>query len=190
MTPATKRRATRGTQAHQTVTAEHPAAAVAWTGRSWRMPAWLWLSLAAMSAATLHILLDFGVGLFPMTGQLSPAVTAMVTLIALIHLWWGVSLVSGSHGNGGGLASAAILGLGWTLLINGAAIQYCPPSCPEAAPLSDIAHLGSILFGITAPAAAIWTLWRHRVRPSPALPIGAVALVVTTIVALANSVPT
>lgn len=154
------------------------------------MAAWLWLSLAAMSIATLHILLDFGVGVFPMTGRLSPAVAAMVVLIALIHLWWGVSLISGSHGNGSGVASVAILGLLWTFLANGLAIQYCPPPCPEAAPLTDIAHVGSLVFGAVAPAAAIWTLWHHRLRPGLALPLGALVLVVATIVALANSVPT
>lgn len=142
-----------------------------------------------MSIATLHILLDFGVGLFPLAGRLSPVLVAMVVLIGLIHLWWGVSLVSGSHGNGGGVASVAVLGLGWTLLVNGLAIQYCPPPCSEAAPLSDIAHVGSIVFGVAAPAAAIWTLWRHRVRVGLALPSGAVVLLVATVLALANAVP-
>jgi hypothetical protein len=39
---------------------------LAWLGQSWRLPLWLWLSLAAMAVSTLHIPVDFGVGLFPM----------------------------------------------------------------------------------------------------------------------------
>ena len=75
---------------------------LAWSGQSWRLPPWLWLSLAAMAVGTLHILLDFGVGLFPLQGRVSPAVGATLLLISLIHVWWTVSLAAGAHGNGGG----------------------------------------------------------------------------------------
>jgi len=95
------------------------------------------------------------------------------------------------------VASAAILGLGWTLLTNGSAIVYCPPPCPEGAPLTDVAHIGSIVLGIVAPAVAIWALWRRRARggiPMKSislvdwtLPVGALVLVVATIWALANA---
>jgi hypothetical protein len=149
------------------------------------------LSLAAMAVSTLHILLDFGVGIFPMRDRLSPVVMAMVLLIAFIHVWWCVSLIAGAQGNGGGLASAAILGLGWTLLTNGFPITECMPPCPYAAPLSDIAHIGSIVLGLIAPVVTIWTLWRHRATSGTGmnwmLAIGALLLVVTTIVSLANS---
>ena len=115
---------------------------VAWSGRTWRMPPWLWLSVAAMVAGTLHILLDASVGLFPARGRLAPAVAAALLLISLIHAWWAISLAAGARGVGGGVASAAILGLGWTLLTNGSAIAYCPPRCPQGAPLTDVAHVG------------------------------------------------
>ena len=160
---------------------------LAWSGQSWRLPLWLWLGLAAMAVGTLHILLDFGVGLFPLRGRLSPAEGATLLLVSLIHVWWSVSLVAGAHGNGGGVASTAVLGLGWTLLINGYPIVYCPPLCPEAAPLSDVAHVGSIVLGIAAPVAAIWALWRVRVRVGWALPAGALVLVVATVWALSNA---
>ena len=81
---------------------------LAWSGQSWRLPPWLWLSLAAMAVGTLHILLDFGVGLFPLRGRLSLAVGATLLLV-IIHVWWSVSLAAGAHGNGGGVASTAIL---------------------------------------------------------------------------------
>ena len=160
---------------------------LAWSGQSWRLPLWLWLSVAALVAGTLHILLDASVGLFPARGSLAPMVGAALLLISLIHAWWAVSLAAGARGVGGGVASAAILGLGWTLLTNGSAIVYCPPPCPEGAPLTDFAHIGSLVLGIVAPAAAIWALWRRRARVGWVLPAGAVVLVVATIWALASA---
>ena len=160
---------------------------LAWSGQSWRLPLWLWLSVAAMVAGTLHILLDASVGLFPARGSLAPMVGAALLLISLIHAWWAISLAAGARGVGGGVASAAILGLGWTLLTNGSAIAYCPPPCPEGAPLSDVAHIGSLVLGIVAPAAAIWALWRQRARVGWVLPVGAVVLVVATIWAIAGA---
>src|SRR5215218_1259413 len=169
---------------------------LAWSGESWRLPLWLWLGLGAMAAGTLHFLLDASVGLFPARGTLAPTVAAVLVLISLIHGWWAISLAAGARGVGGGVASAAILGLGWTLLTNGSAIVYCLPPCPEGAPLTDVAHIGSLVLGIVAPAAAIWALWRQRVRVGIpmrsisvvdwTLPVGALVLVVATIWALAN----
>ena len=156
-----------------------------WSGQTWRMPLWLLLSLAAMVIGTLHILLDASVGLFPAHGTLAPAVAATLLLISAIHGWWVVSLAAGAQGAGGGVASAAVLGLGWTLLTNGFPIVYCPPLCSEGAPLTDIAHLGSIILGIVAPAAAIGTLWRWRV--GWVFPVIAVVLVVATMAALSNA---
>jgi hypothetical protein len=162
---------------------------LAWSGQSWRLPLWLWLNLAAMAVSTMHILLDFGVGLFPMQGSLAPAVVAVVLLITLIQVWWGVSLAAGAQGVGGGVASAVILGLGWTLLVNGSAIMYCLPPCPTGAPLTDVAHVGSLVLGIAAPAAGIWALWRARVRVGWVLPAGALVLVVATVWSLATAGP-
>ena len=159
-----------------------------WSGQSWRLPLWLWLwlSVAAMAAGTLHILLDASVGLFPARGTLAPSVAAALLLISLIHARWAISLAAGARGVGGGVASAAILGLGWTLLTNGSAIVYCLPPCPEGAPLTDIAHIGSLVLGIVAPAAAVWALWRRRAPVGWVLPVVALVLVVATIWALAS----
>lgn len=162
---------------------------LAWSGKSWRLPLWFWLSLAAMAVSMMHILLDFGVGLFPMQGSLAPAVGAVVLLVTLIQAWWGVSLAAGARGVGGGVASTVILGLGWTFLTNGYAIVFCLPPCPFAAPLSDVAHVGSLVLGIVAPAAGIWALWRGRVRVGWVLPAGALVLVVATVWALSTAAP-
>jgi hypothetical protein len=58
----------------------------------------------------------------------------------------------------------ACLGLGRTLMTNGSAIVVFPPPCPCAAPLSDVAHLGSIVLCIASSAAALWTLWLRRAQ--------------------------
>ena len=151
------------------------------------MPTWFWLSLAAMAAAMLHILLDFGVGLFPMRGRLSMAEVATLLLIILIHVWWVLSIALGAQGRGGGVASAAILALGWTTVTNGYPIVFCPPACPEAAPLADVAHIGSLVLGVVAAAVCLWVLLRSRVQIGWTLPSGALLLVLTTISALSHA---
>jgi hypothetical protein len=45
---------------------------LAWYGRDWRMPLWLWVGLATMFVSVLHIVIDFGVGLFDLRGTLAP----------------------------------------------------------------------------------------------------------------------
>ena len=95
--------------------------------------------------------------------------------------------MAGARGNGSGVGSAGILGAGWAALTNGFPIVFCPPVCEEARPLSDIARVGSIVFGILLALVAIWSLWRARVRPGWFMPAVAAALAVGTIVSLANT---
>ena len=82
---------------------------------------------------------------------------------------------------------AGILGTGWAALTNGFPIVYCPPVCEEARPLTDLGHVGSIVFGILLALVAIWSLWRARARPGWFMPAVAAALVVGTLVSLANT---
>ena len=160
---------------------------LAWSGRDWRMPVWLWVGLATMFVSMLHILIDFGVGLFDLQGTLSLTEAATLVGVGLIQLWWAVSFMAGAQGNAGGVASAGVLGIGWAALTNGYPIIYCPPVCEQARPLSDLGHVGSIVFGILLALVAIWSLWCARARPGWFLPTVAAALVVGTIAALANT---
>jgi hypothetical protein len=159
----------------------------AWSGRNWRMPAWLWIGLATMFVSALHIIIDFGVGLFDLHGTLTLTEAATLVGVALIQVWWAISFMAGARGNGSGVASAGILGAGWAALTNGFPIVYCPPVCEEARPLTDLGHVGSIVFGILLALVAIWSLWRARVRPGWFMPAVAAALVVGTVVSLANT---
>ena len=151
------------------------------------MPIWLWVGLATMFFSALHIILDFGIGLFDLHGTLSLAEAATLIGVVLIQLWWAISFMVGAQGNGSGVASAGILGAGWSALTNGYPIVFCPPVCEEAWPLSDLAHVGSIVFGILLALVAIWSLWRAKVRLGWFMPAVAAALVVGTIVSLANT---
>jgi hypothetical protein len=145
------------------------------------------LGLAALAFGSLHILLDFSIGLFPTQGPVSAAVAAVFVLTSLILVWWAVSLAAAASGLGGGLASVAVLALGWTLLTNGSSVVFCPPPCPVAAPLADVAHLGSLASGLAATVGAAWALRQRRLRVGWRLPASAAALVVASIVALANA---
>jgi hypothetical protein len=160
---------------------------LAWSGHDWRMPVWLWVGLATMFVSVLHIIIDFGVGLFDLHGTLSLTEAATLVGVALIQLWWAISFMAGAQGNGSGVASAGILGAGWAALTNGFPIVYCPPVCEEARPLTDLGHVGSIVFGILLAIVAIWSLWRARARPGWFMPAVAAALVVGTFVSLANT---
>ncbi len=146
-----------------------------------------WLGLAALAFGSLHILLDFGIGLFPTQGPVSAAVAASFILTSLILLWWAVSMAAAVSGLGGGLASVAVLAFGWTLLTNGYSVVFCPPPCPVAAPLADVAHLGSLASGLAATVGAAWALRQRRLRAGWRLPAGAAALVLASIIALGNA---
>lgn len=153
---------------------------------------WLWvpLGLLAMGMGVMHIFLDGGVALWDFKGTLSPTEGLMVVGIALIQVWWAVSFVAGSHGRTGGIISVAVLAFLWTGLTNGYPIVYCPPTCEEAYPLTDIAHLGAIVSGPMAGFAALWgaaVQWRHRTKAAWPLPLVAAVLAIATVVALANT---
>lgn len=166
------------------MTERHP------TSRMTVAPAWLVVGIAAMAVSLLHIVIDFGVGLFDLRGTLAPTEAAVLLGIVLIHVWWVVSFIAGVQGNGGGLLSIAVLALVWSSLTNGFPIVYCPPTCHEAYPLSDIAHIGSLAAGPIVTLVVLWTLWRERPRIGLAgwiLPLIAAMLAVGTVVSLANS---
>ena len=151
------------------------------------MPAWLWLGGAAMAVALLHILLDMGVGLFDMHGRLSVGVGSVLVVIVLIHVWWVLSFVAGAQGRGGGILSVAVLALGWTTMMNGYPIVFCPPTCVPGSPLSDIAHVGSLVLGPLAALTALWALWRGRPKLGWLLPVGAVLLIMAMLAAFSST---
>jgi hypothetical protein len=73
-----------------------------------------WLGLGASGFGSLHILLDFSIGLFPTHRAVSPAVAAALVLTSLFDVWWAVSIAAVVRGLGGGIASLGVLAFGWT----------------------------------------------------------------------------
>ena len=65
------------------------------SGRDWGMPVWLWVGLATMFVSALLIIIDFGVGLFDLHGTLSLTEATTLVGVALIQLWWAISLMAG-----------------------------------------------------------------------------------------------
>ena len=84
----------------------HRGPSLAWSGLDWRMPVWLWVGLATMFVSVLHIILDFGVGLFDLHGTLSLTEASTLVGVALIQLWWAISFMAGARGDGSGVARA------------------------------------------------------------------------------------
>ncbi|MFN8538291.1 MAG: hypothetical protein U0232_12545 [Thermomicrobiales bacterium] len=126
---------------------------LAWSGETWRLPLWLWLGLGAMAVGTLHILLDASVGLFPARGRLAPAVAAALLLIALVHAWWGVSLAAGRAARPAGWRAWHDPGAWLDDADQRLPDRLLPAILLRAAPLTDVAHLGSLALGPAAAAA-------------------------------------
>jgi hypothetical protein len=51
-----------------------------------------------MFVSVLHIIIDFGVGLFDLHGTLSVTEAATLVGVALIQLWWAISFMAGARG--------------------------------------------------------------------------------------------
>jgi len=101
------------------------------------MPVWLWVGLATMFFSALHIILDFGVGLFDLHGTLALTEAATLVGVALIQLWWAISFMPGARGIGRGVASAGILGAGWVALTNRLPLR-CSTSGAGGVPLVSL----------------------------------------------------
>lgn len=133
----------------------------------------------------LHIILDFDVGLFDLREVSVTEVTTLVG-VALIQLWWAISFMTGAMGSGSGVASAGILGARLRDADQRLPPRLLPSACVEAWPLTDVAHDGSIAFGILLPLVAMGRCGA-RMLPGWFLPAFAAALVVGTVLSLANT---
>jgi hypothetical protein len=81
----------------------------------------------------------------------------------VIYAGWASALVLAGEGYRRALAATlplCILGA----LGNGFSIVACPPPCGGAAPAGDLAHLGSLIFGVWALTESGRALAQPRVR--------------------------
>ena len=74
------------------------------------MPVWLWAGRATMFVSALHIIIDFGVGLFDLHGTLSVTAGATLVGVALIQVLWAISFMAGAPRMPAAASPAASLG--------------------------------------------------------------------------------
>ena len=124
------------------------------------MPPWLWIGVAAMAVVAVAHPARHGRGAVR-HGRSTLAWGRLGASRDRPHSHLVGAVDRCRHaGSGGGILSAAVLALGWTTMMNGYPIVFCPPTCVPGSPLSDIAHIGSLVLGPLAALAAIWALWR------------------------------
>lgn len=116
---------------------------------------WLPLSLGAILASAAHVVIDFVADVYPGTvsGYLLVALPA-----ALLYGVWVWALLKVRDASVGAIELAAIFALIQAALANGLAGLFpCPPvalwggeaPCPFS-PVQDLAHIGSLAFGLAA----------------------------------------
>jgi len=130
-----------------------------------KVPAWLGLNVAALTASLAHVFVDTHLGLF---GASSPIMSALqagnILLICLVMACWSLSLATAQSGTRPGLSGAFTLAIGWALLGNGTAFVAAPPPSP-AFPYQDITHFSSLIFG----GLAAYTTSRELKQPGVAI---------------------
>lgn len=153
----------------------------------------LWLSLGAVVASAVHVVIDFVAGVFPAT-------IAGVVLVALpaavLYAIWIIAVTGTRNGSHGAISAAALLALVQAGLANGlAALIACPPTvfwggvaaCPLA-PWQDLAHVASAAFGFLAFARLRQLLPSARAGDAALRRVAIAALVVhLTLAALMGS---
>ena len=110
------------------------------------------LQAAALVASLLHALVDVWIGLFGGDRAIRPGEAATLVSIALLYGWW--ALLFSFAGRRDALWGLLALACVWAALANGAVgIAFCPPTCAGAAPLGDVSHFSSLVFGAWAALA-------------------------------------
>ena len=137
---------------------------------------WLPAHTLAIGFSLAHLTLDWGAQLIggPIGPVIAP-VQAVVLVIgsALYALWASALVVAGQGSRGAMAATLALCTIG--ALGNGLSIVACPPPCGGAAPMGDLTHVGSLVFGVWAVYESWRALTQPRARHSPAGPPGAQA---------------
>jgi hypothetical protein len=111
---------------------------------------WLPAHTLAIAFSLSHLTLDWAAQI--MGGPIGPLITpgqALVLAIAsaLYALWAAALVVAGQGSKRAMVATMVLCGVG--ALGNGSSIVACSPPC-GAAPIGDLSHLGSLVFGVWA----------------------------------------
>lgn len=119
---------------------------------------WLLLHTLAITAATVHAITDWHIGLFGASSSVvSPPQAGLAFGMSLLTALWAIGLGWAALEEARGHATVFIIALLWAFLGNGVVIAACPPPCLDGFPYQDISHVGGLVFG----AAAAWVSWRQ-----------------------------
>ena len=124
---------------------------------------WLAAHTLAFAFSLSHLMLDWGAGIIG--GPIGPTIAPVQALVlvvgsALYALWAAALVVAGQGSRRAMAATLALCAVG--ALGNGLSIVACPPPCGGAAPVGDVAHIGSLVFGVWA----IYESWQALARGS------------------------
>ena len=112
---------------------------------------WLPAHALAIAFSLAHLCLDWGVQVIggPIGAVITPAQALVLVIGSALYALWASALVVAGQGSRRAMAATlplcAIGALG-----NGLSIVACPPPCGGAAPMGDLAHVGSLVFGVWA----------------------------------------
>jgi hypothetical protein len=117
----------------------------------------------AIAFSLSHLNLDWGAQL--MGGPIGPAIAPVQALVlvigsALYALWASALVIAGQGSRRAMAATLPLCAIG--ALGNGLSIVACPPPCGGAAPMGDLAHVGSLVCGVWA----IFESWRALSSPT------------------------
>jgi hypothetical protein len=138
---------------------------------------WLPAHALAMGFSLAHMFLDFGLGVIlgppdAITAEQMPTLFIILVITAGVYGLWASALVVAVQGNRWAMAATLPLcALG--AVGNGLTVLYCLPPCGAIAPIGDLAHIGSLVFGVWALYESGRALRQPRVRISPVRPRGA-----------------
>lgn len=116
------------------------------------------LSVVALSVSLTHTFIDLFIGLYGSGSTMNLLQAGLIAALATLHGWWAAAIARAASGRGAELTLALFAGV-WLLGGNGVGgLVSCPPSCPNAWPYQDVAHVASVIVG----ALAIHLAWRAR----------------------------
>jgi len=123
-------------------------------------PRWLPAHALAIAFSLSHLTLDWGAQIIggPVGAVMNPVQVLVLVIGSGLYALWASALVVAAQGSRPAMATTlplcAVGALG-----NGLSIVACPPPCGGAAPIGDIVHIGSLVFGVWA----IFESWRALV---------------------------
>ena len=138
---------------------------------------WLPAHALAIAFSLAHLMTDWGVQVIG--GPIGPVIAPVQALVlvigsALYALWASALVLAGQGSRRAMAATLALCAIG--ALGNGLSILACPPPCGGAAPVGDLTHVGSLVFGVWAIYESWRALAQPRARRSPAGPPGAATM--------------